>query len=49
MFHGEKVPGDPNDDRIVCAARPVLDALVKQALDTTGKLSVIADRNSSGG
>jgi hypothetical protein len=34
MFHGEKVPGDINDDRIVRAARPVLETLVRRAYNT---------------
>jgi hypothetical protein len=28
VFHGEKVPGEPNDDRIVTAAIPVLQAIL---------------------
>jgi hypothetical protein len=30
VFHGEKAPGDVNDDRIVRAAHPVLDFIVRQ-------------------
>jgi hypothetical protein len=33
MFHGEKVPDDVNDDRIVKAARPFLQGLVRRAYD----------------
>jgi hypothetical protein len=29
VFHGEKVPGELNDDRITCAAVPVLNSLVE--------------------
>ena len=32
VFHGEKVPGDVNDDRIVKAARPLLVELINHAL-----------------
>ena len=32
VFHGEKVPGEPNDDRIVRAAYPVLRFLVNLML-----------------
>ena len=32
VFHGEKVPGEVNDDRIVCAARPLVVALVQRAM-----------------
>lgn len=38
MFHGEKVPGDINDDRVVRAARPVLEGLVKRAYERTVEL-----------
>ncbi|MGH8693475.1 MAG: hypothetical protein ACREVM_04505, partial [Burkholderiales bacterium] len=31
VFHAEKVPGDPNDDRIVTAARPFLVELIQRA------------------
>jgi hypothetical protein len=30
VFHGEKVPGDVNDDRIVRAAYPVLLRIMQQ-------------------
>jgi hypothetical protein len=29
IFHGEKIPGEPNDDRIVQAAFPLLNAIVE--------------------
>lgn len=32
IFHGEKVPGEPNDDRIVKAATPVLHQLLAELL-----------------
>lgn len=35
VFHGEKVPGEPNDDRIVKAARPLLVEIVRHALSST--------------
>ena len=35
VFHGEKVPGDPNDDRIVQAAHPVLLHIVRQLTPST--------------
>jgi len=34
VFHGEKVPGDANDDRIVKAARPLLVELLRHVLAT---------------
>ena len=33
IFHGEKVPGDLNDDRIVAAAVPVLSQLLDALVD----------------
>ena len=33
IFHGEKGPGDLNDDRIVRASNPVLDYIVKHLLN----------------
>jgi hypothetical protein len=33
VFHGEKVPGEPNDDRIVRVARPLVGELVRRALE----------------
>lgn len=48
MFHAEKVPGDPNDDRIVRAARPVLDGVVKRALETIAEQGTAADRAPRG-
>lgn len=40
VFHGEKVPGNVNDDRIVKAARPLLLELVTRALATTASVPV---------
>jgi hypothetical protein len=37
MFHGEKIPGDMSDDRIVRVARPVLEDVVKRAYETTAE------------
>lgn len=37
IFHGEKTPGEPNDDRIVKAATPVLKAILEQALTEDGQ------------
>lgn len=34
VFHGEKVPGEANDDRIVRTARPVLLEIIRCALAT---------------
>ncbi len=31
VFHGEKVPGEPNDDRVVRVARPLVGELVRRA------------------
>jgi hypothetical protein len=44
MFHGEKVPGDMHDNRIVSAARPVLEGLVKRAFETIAEPGAAADR-----
>ncbi len=42
VFHGEKVPGEPNDDRIVSAAYPVLRYIVwKIAPKNTVKRDVV--------
>lgn len=36
IFHGEKSPGEPNDDRIVIAAYPVLRELMARTCDRLG-------------
>lgn len=33
IFHGEKIPGDPNDDRIVKSALPILRILVNKLIE----------------
>jgi hypothetical protein len=33
IFHGEKTPGEPNDDRIVKAANPVLNLIVSTCIE----------------
>lgn len=38
IFHGEKTPGEPNDDRIVKAANPVLNEIVSLCIE---KLKII--------
>lgn len=37
VFHGEKIPGDLNDDRIVSAATPVLKYLLQMILEPNGQ------------
>lgn len=37
VFHGEKVPYDPNDDKIVKAAHPVLFFIVEKLAETLPK------------
>lgn len=37
VFHGQKVPGDPNDDRIVKTALPVLSQLLNLSLTNNPK------------
>jgi len=44
IFHGEKSPGDPNDDRIVLAAYPVLSELMKRVSD---KLGIVVDQSET--
>jgi hypothetical protein len=39
LFHGEKVPGEPNDDRIARAAYPVLRFLVDLMLQAESKVA----------
>jgi len=36
IFHGEKIPGDINDDRIVKSANPILDLITKYLVDEQG-------------
>lgn len=36
IFHGEKIPGDINDDRIVKSANPILDRIIKYIIDEEG-------------
>ena len=36
IFHGEKIPGDLNDDRIVKSANPILDLITKYLVDEQG-------------
>lgn len=36
IFHGEKIPGDINDDRIVKSANPILDNITKYLIDEQG-------------
>lgn len=36
IFHGEKIPGDINDDRIVKSANPILDRITKYLIDEQG-------------
>ncbi|MDG1037019.1 MAG: hypothetical protein P8O87_09300 [Crocinitomicaceae bacterium] len=36
IFHGEKIPGDPNDDRIVKSANPILNQITKYLIDEQG-------------
>jgi len=36
IFHGEKIPGDINDDRIVKSANPILDRIIKYLIDEQG-------------
>ena len=43
VFHGEKVPGDLNDDRIVTAARPLLVELLQRAVSQTAQPGTGAD------
>jgi len=43
MFHGEKVPGKPNDDLVVKAGRPVLEHLVKRAYDTVAGSDTVGE------
>jgi len=52
VFHGEKVPGDPNDDRIVKAAYPVLraimDVLVAKVVNPKGLQTPATDKGPCG-
>jgi len=43
VFHGEKVPSDLNDDRIVTAARPLLVELLQRAVSQTAQSGTRAD------
>ena len=36
IFHGEKIPGDINDDRIVKSANPILERITKYLIDEQG-------------
>ncbi len=36
IFHGEKIPGEINDDRIVKSANPILDQLIKYLVNEQG-------------
>ena len=36
IFHGEKIPGDINDDRIVKSANPILDLITKYLVNEQG-------------
>jgi hypothetical protein len=36
IFHGEKIPGDINDDRIVKSANPILDLITRYLVDEQG-------------
>lgn len=36
IFHGEKIPGDLNDDRIVKAANPILNHITNYLMDEQG-------------
>lgn len=36
IFHGEKIPGDINDDRIVKSANPILNQITKYLIDEQG-------------
>lgn len=36
VFHGEKVPNDPNDDRIIKTAHPVLLGMMSHVLESLG-------------
>lgn len=36
IFHGEKIPGDINDDRIVKSINPILDLITKYLVDEQG-------------
>lgn len=36
IFHGEKIPGDINDDRIVKSANPILNYIVEKLIHEQG-------------
>ena len=36
IFHGEKIPGDKNDDRIVKSANPILDLITRYLVNEQG-------------
>lgn len=43
LFHGEKVPAEVNDDRIVRAARPILEMTAKHAYVATAEPAAASD------